>query len=266
MAAVDRRQMLTAIGSSSVLAYCAGRRSLAEAVDSGSALEGRKPAGEREDPWRYRPLDPEACADRAYAIYPEGGCMYAVVGSVLGELSARYGAPYDAFPVVMMRYGDGGVGAWGSLCGVVNGGAALCGLFHPEQDKATLEQLVTELCTWYETSALPQYAPTRPEWASETMPCVAGSLLCHVSVGRWCKVAERDAFSIEKKERCRRLASDGAKKVVEILNRKASGDGGHAALAPAVTNCLECHGPEGTRDAMGKMSCTTCHQMPETHP
>lgn len=59
----------------------------------------------------------------------------------------------------MMRYGDGRVGGWSTPCGVVDGAAALIGLFQSEKAKEKREELITEFCIWYEHSALPQYQP-----------------------------------------------------------------------------------------------------------
>jgi hypothetical protein len=211
-------------------------------------------------------LDPAVVAQTAYRIYPEGGCMYAVVGSVILELAKKIGEPYRSFPIEMMRYGDGGVGAWGSLCGVVNGGSALIGLFQNEKAKTIREELITELCVWYETSSLPQYEPAEPKWADDAKPSIAGSLLCHVSIAQWCRAAECGAFSMEKKERCRRMAADGAGKVVGILNRAKTEESDFVELSAEVHGCIDCHGPKDMADAMGKMNCATCHAFDGDHP
>lgn len=219
-------------------------------------------------PWEFRPLEPEAVAKTAYRIYPDGGCMYAVVGSVMGQLAERYGEPFRSFPVEMMRYGDGGVGGFGSLCGVVNGAAALIGLFHREKAKEVREAMITEICVWYETTSLPAFVPEKAEWAPEAQPSVAGSVLCHFSVAKWSKASGNEAFSVEKKERCRRLAADGAAKVVELLNRRcADAKCEFAPVRAEVKACIDCHGPRELADAMGKMHCSTCHQFGDKkHP
>jgi hypothetical protein len=166
----------------------------------------------------------------------------------------------------MMRYGDGGIGHWGSLCGVINGGAALIGLFQSEKDNRRREQLIRELCVWYETTLLPKYEPVEPKWADEVEPSVANSVLCHVSVAKWCESSGCGAFSMEKKERCRRLAADGAIKVTEMFNRQLAGDRGSIELTPEVKSCVECHGKKGQADALVQMNCTTCHQFEKKHP
>jgi len=166
-----------------------------------------------------------------------------------------------------MRYGNGGLGGWGSLCGVVNGGCALIGLFHREKPKETRENLIAELCTWYESTPLPRYQPSEPQWAKEAGASVAGSILCHVSTTKWSKTTGFEIFSMEKKERCRRVTADGAMKVVEILNRQEEKPAGSwAKLAPDVQACVDCHGPKELGDSMGKMNCGACHAFDKKHP
>ncbi|TWT78780.1 Split-Soret cytochrome c precursor [Planctomycetes bacterium CA13] len=219
-----------------------------------------------EPSWSYRRLDPADVAERTYRIYPEGGCMYGVVGGVIGTLANKVGEPFRSFPIDMMRFGDGGVGGCGSLCGVINGGSALIGMFHSEKPKEKREAMIAELVVWYETTPLPQYEPEKPAWADDTPSSVSGSVLCHLSTGRWCETTGCEAFSMEKKERCRRLAADGAGKIVELLNRDLDGERILGKLTPQVQSCIDCHGKEDMGNAMVKMNCGTCHQFDGEHP
>ena len=270
MKPINRRHLLASLGvlgGSSIFSGCGQNLS---GMDVGRARSEDGPTelpSPTSAPWSYQPIEPEAVGQTAYRIYPEGGCMYAVVGSVIGELADKVGDPFRSFPVEMMRYGDGGVGAWGSLCGIVNGGSALIGLFHREKSKETREELITDLCAWYETTSLPKFVPTEPGWFDEAEPSVAGSVLCHISTAEWCKATGYEAFCVEKKERCRRMAADGAMKIVDILNRKARDEScDFARLSPETKSCVDCHGPRDIQDAMGKMSCATCHQFDRRHP
>lgn len=101
----------------------------AEPVTPAANGNGLGASSEADHGWKYAPLNAEEIADRAYAMYPDGGCMYSMVGSVISALAERFGEPFSQFPYSMMRYGEGGLGKWGSLCGVVNGAAALIGCF-----------------------------------------------------------------------------------------------------------------------------------------
>ena len=140
--------------------------------------------------------------------------------------------------------------------------AALIGLFHREKAKELREAMIAEFCSWYETTALPSFVPEKPQWADEAVPSVAGSVLCHVSVAKWQKASGFEAFSTEKKERCRRLAADGAAKIVELLNRRcADPKCEFAPIKAEVKACIDCHGPRELGDAMGKMQCSVCHDF-----
>lgn len=217
--------------------------------------------------WRYHPLDPRKIADRAYEIYPDGSCMYAVVGAVIGALADIYGEPYQSFPVEMTRYGRLGIGQWGIACGVFNGAAMLVGLFFPEKDPTVRDALISEFAVWYESSLLPQYVPLKAGWAEEAPPAVPGSVVCHISVANWCKATGFDAFCLEKRERCRRLAADGAAKIVEILNRHAPLPPRALQISPLTKTCVQCHGERELADSRGFARCDACHaQLSPGHP
>mgnify|MGYP005831918331 CR=1 FL=1 len=95
---------------------------------------------------------------------------------------------------------------------------------------------------------------------------MTGSLLCDVSVARWSKVSGCEAFSVEKKERCRPLDADGAARIVELLNSRGVGVHRSTALSPETKACIDCHGPKELADLMGKMDCAACHQFSGPHP
>jgi hypothetical protein len=217
--------------------------------------------------WSYRPLDPEAVGQLAYDIYPKGSCMYSVFGSVMMKLTEQVGEPFRSFPIDMMRFGAVGVGGWGSMCGVVNGCASLVGLFYSgEDDRKKREELIANVCLWYESESLPTFQPERPALDVELASSAAGSVLCHVSSGAWCKVAGCDAVSPERRERCRRLSAEGAQKVVEVLNDDANGRLEFVDISAEVHSCIECHGKDGQRDSLGLMNCMSCHQFDSEHP
>jgi hypothetical protein len=216
--------------------------------------------------WTYVRLDPRVVAEQAYRMYPQGNCMYAVVGSVITELANQVGEPFRSFPFQMMRYGASGLGGWGSLCGVVNGGAALIGLFRNGQQDKEREELLAEFCLWYETTALPTYEPAESQVTDPIDASVAGSVLCHISVDRWCKTNGCEAFSPQRSERCRRLSTDGVLKVVELLNRDAGEPRDFLDISAETHACIECHGRNSRRDALAKMNCVTCHQFDTEHP
>ncbi|MHC4192479.1 MAG: C-GCAxxG-C-C family protein [Planctomycetota bacterium] len=224
-------------------------------------------AGKPDFPWTYTELEPDITAQRAYHIYEKGHCMYGVFASVILQLSKEHGEPYRSFPVDMMRYGGGGTAGWGSLCGALNGSAALIGLF-TETDE-DLKILVNELFLWYEQTELPVYIPKKPTYNIEIPKSTSVSVLCHVSVTKWCKVSGHKAFSKPQKERCKRLTADTARKTVELLNAHVVG---RTSVTPQFNKktkqCRLCHTRDSElQNSRGKMSCTSCHSFNlDKHP
>lgn len=257
---LTRREILEAVGvtaGSCALSSCAMDKSV-------TFSDGAQEPGM---PWAYTELEPDAAAQRAYHIYDKGHCMYAVFASVVLQLAEEQGEPYRSFPVDMMRYGGGGIAGWGSLCGALNGSAALIGLF-TETDEA-LKILVDKLFLWYEQTDLPVYIPEKPTHNVEILKSTSVSVLCHVSVTKWCKVSGYRAFSGPQKERCKRLSADTAKRTVELLNAHFVG---RASISPQLDNktqqCRSCHTRYSElQNSRGRMACTSCHSFNlDKHP
>lgn len=262
MKSITRREVLCSVGlaaGAGLLARCAAEVRASE-VGGSDAAEGRAIA----------PLVPAVVADKAYRIFPEGACMYATFASIVSSLGELVGEPYRSFPVDMMRYGEGGISGWGSVCGALNGAAAVIGLIYPGKDGTRRAELVAELFSWYEQSQLPKFRPTQTaislEIPSSVAKSVSNSVLCHVSVSRWCQVARCDALSPEKRERCRRLTADVVLKTVELLNRSQEPASSFAELSSETKSCVACHGKTDRADAMVKMRCDTCHMAFEKCP
>lgn len=217
------------------------------------------PAPKPSFAWTFARLDLDATADRAYQDYYQGHCMYGVFKSIVWQLAEQRGEPYKSFPFDMMQYGAGGVAGWGSLCGGLNGGAAVIGLFARTREQAQL--LTHEVFRWYETTALPTYVPKRAKLSMEMPKSVSNSVLCHASVSSWCKVSGHRAFSKEHIERCARLTADTAKMTVQILNRNLQDQfAATHALSPETKSCNSCHARGGElENSLGEMSCSACH-------
>jgi hypothetical protein len=218
-------------------------------------------------PWPYAELDPEAIAERTYYDCVKGHCMYGVFAPVITQLAEKWGEPYRSFPVDMMRYGAGGTGGSGSLCGALNGAAALIGLFTESEEQT--KKLIGGLFLWYEQTQLPVYVPQKPILDIDVPTSVSDSVLCHVSVTRWGVASGHKIFSKPQKERCKRLTADTAKKTVEILNAGFAGE--YRAIAQMrvdVKGCKSCHtkGSEMS-NSRGTMSCGSCHfSLAKEHP
>jgi hypothetical protein len=215
--------------------------------------------------WRYAALDPAISMDLAYKKYDTGSCMYAAFISIALQLAEKFGEPYASFPFHMMKYGHGGVGGFGTICGALNGAAALIGLFIA--DKKIQDSLIADLFRWYENSKLPEYKPEKPTMDFQPPSSVAASTLCHASTTNWGKVSGYEIKTNERKERCRRLTADVAGKITIALNR--FNDNAYITGSEnqeVVETCMTCHGSEGKLgNTGGKMNCTSCHTESVAH-
>ena len=255
---LTRREVLGAVGiaaGSCALSSCA-------IEGMGSLQNGTKKS---VYPWRYSELDPDTTAQKAYIHCSKGHCMYGVFATVMSQLAEKHGEPYRSFPVDMMIYGAGGVADWGSVCGALNGSAALIGLF--VKDENDIKKLVNELFLWYQQTELPQYAPPKPDLNIKVARSVSDSVLCHVSVTKWCKASGHKAYTKPQKERCKRLTVDVAKKTVEILNAYFASRFSAALQHDEKTRqCMPCHtkGSE-LQNTRGRMDCDSCHSLADDH-
>ena len=96
-----------------------------------------------EDDWKYSHLDPAVTAELAYKYYTEGSCMYATVKSIISQLAEKIGEPFKSFPIHLFKYGHGGVGGYGSICGALNGSAALIGLL--VSDSSVRDKIISDV-------------------------------------------------------------------------------------------------------------------------
>ncbi len=212
-----------------------------------------------EAKWSYVRLNPDVTAQLAYDGYSTGSCMYGVFNSVIVQLAEKIGEPFASFPTQMMQYGHGGVSGTGTVCGTLNGAAALIGLL--VEEKKIQDLLVAELFRIYESTSFPVFKPNNPILDFIPPTSVAKSFLCHASIARWGKASRLRIDGKERKERCRRLTADIAAQTVTILN--AYHENTFIANShdnESVRTCMTCHGKEGKLgNATGKMNCTSCH-------
>jgi len=214
---------------------------------------------QEENEWKYSPLDPGLTAGLAYKYYAEGSCMYATVKSIVSQLGEKFGEPYKSFPVHLFKYGHGGVGGSGSICGTLNGAAALIGLI--VTDGSIRDQMITDIFRWYEQTPLPEFSPESPSLDYTPVKSTSQSILCHASNTNWCKTSGFKVNSNERKERCKRMTGDVVKKVTLSLNEIHSGKYITSVYNDETVNtCMTCHGSEGkVNNAAAKMTCTPCH-------
>jgi hypothetical protein len=218
-----------------------------------------------EMPWQYYPVEPVKSAQIAYDNYPGKGCMYAVCYSILSQLGQKYGAPYNQFPLDMLSYGHGGVSGYGALCGALNGGALTIGLFCHE--RKVRDAMICNLYQWHDLNELPIFVPENSKFPEEIPVVASNSVICHVSVSKWCQTAMVGPDDPLRVERCRRLSSDVVIKVIELLDDYIQNEIKPFQLTAAEAKCMGCHGVEEakTLKSNASMGCSSCHPNPHNN-
>ncbi|MFO7933216.1 MAG: C-GCAxxG-C-C family protein [Bacteroidales bacterium] len=218
-----------------------------------------------ENDWKYDLLTPAVSARLAYTYYSEGSCMYATVRSVISQLAEKTGEPYSSFPYHMFKYGHGGIGGYGSVCGALNGAAALIGLLISE--KGIQDRLIADIFQWYEKESFPTFSPANPVFDVTPARSLPNSILCHASNTKWSNDTGFHVSSNERKERCRRLTADVAQKVTTVLNEiHADNYVANLYSEETVNTCVACHGKEGkVKNVSTRMSCNSCHSESMGH-
>ena len=261
---LSRRQLLCGLGGCMAVggaaALLGGEANAAEKAPAGRFQQVNGDFG-----WKPHKLDPAECALVAYDGYWHKGyaCGYGVFYGIIGVMGEKYGAPYNQFPFAMLEANKGGISDWGTICGALYGAAAAYALFWGRDERTPM---VNELYRWYEKTSLPIFNPGEAAKGvkGNLHQNASGSVLCHISVSKWCYASQTEATSKARNERCGRLTADVCRKAVEILNAKIEQGKdfkGVFAKQDAVKACGECHQTKGNEAnwAKGVMDCTPCH-------
>jgi len=142
---------------------------------------------------------------------------------------------------------------WGTVCGSIAGANMVANLIiGPRIAGSDLgHHMGSEIMEWYANADLPIYVPKNPKVPTEKIPrTTSNSPLCHISVGKWMKAANKGIKSPERKDRCARVTASVAYHMVTLLNAWKDGKyepkGSWAAVkSVGITgqfNCNECHG------------------------
>lgn len=263
---LSRRQLMMGLGGLAAGTALSGVA--ATAVAASEKMKRFAQAG-GDFSWTPHKLDPRECAAVAYEGYWHKGyaCGYGTFYSIVGLMAEKYGAPYSQFPFSMLEANKGGISDWGTICGALYGAAAAFALFWGRDERTPM---VNELYRWYETTKLPIYQPgdAAKGVKGELPQSASQSVLCHISVSKWCYANKIEATSKKRNERCGRLTADVAGKAAEILNAKIDqGKNFKSAFAKqdAVETCGACHQTKGNEAnwAKGVMDCTPCHNGSE---
>ncbi|MFA7288745.1 MAG: C-GCAxxG-C-C family (seleno)protein, partial [Melioribacteraceae bacterium] len=223
-------------------------------------------------PYPYAQLDVEDVRKKAHYLYwHDMDCCSGAFGGLVEALREKIGEPWTSLPIEVMLFGRGGGNGWGTLCGAINGGAALISLAVPKADSG---KLINELWGWYASNELPTDASNDTAVAGNFLEHkydaalpqnVCGSTLCHVSVSDWCNKAKKKFGDLERKERCARVTGDAAAKVAEILNAHYASTFVSTFTTTAGTKaCMGCHGSNLMYNVNSNMDCQQCHGDPHS--
>ncbi len=246
---VTRRDLL--FGAGRCVLGAAGVTALASFVP-GMVSNAHALGGTTEKwPWPYQKLDPATSAEIAYKEWYRVFCGAAVISAVFGQLREKVGDPYKSFPIDAFIFLEGGTSGWGTICGANAGANIVTNLIIGPRISGTDDGMLmgSEIMQWYSTTALPSYVPKEPKIKADLPQTVSNSPLCHLSVGKWMKAANKDLGSAERKDRCARLTADVTAQLVAHLNDWKDGKYKTKGIIPAAGygiqtqhNCTECHG------------------------
>lgn len=238
-------------------------------------------------PFQWTTLDSTTVKQNAaYAYFKQGGCMIGAAEGIIKALrDALPESPWATFPVDVFKFGAGGALSWGTVCGALNGAAAVIQLAVGPTDSG---KLLDNLFGWYQQQNFPSNdldgwiqshtdAAVNGKWADYSgvagVKTTCNSPLCHASVSTWCDSANKGANSDAKKVRCAKLTADVAAYTLSLIDAYKAGGVGAIANFTKTTesvDCMDCHTGTGTAtqradkldSEQGKMSCEMCHDMP----
>jgi Putative redox-active protein (C_GCAxxG_C_C) len=270
---MSRRKFLAGAGAVVGVATVAGL-GLANRPDVAQAAVTATPWPYPTDP-ALQP-DPETLARRAYEVYYSSGCAEATWWPIVEHLAkdAANAGTWATLPRNVFKYGGGGVAGWGTLCGTLNGSAAIIAM------TGAPTKITDEVMQYYAETPIPTngidkaaaggWTPT-PIAPATTIPApmvnvptsTAHSQLCHASLSQWTLTTGKADASADQKDRCAKACYDLVLKTVTLMN---AWHADHAkvpagALDASVATCQPaCHS-----SAKGKMACDSCHDNTPDH-
>jgi len=239
-----RRKFMVGAGS------LAAGLALARFMDMASSAQASETTAKKW-PWPYVKLDPATTAELAYKEWYRVFCGAAVINSIFSQLAEKVGEPYKSFPADAFIFLEGGMAGFGTVCGSIAGANVASNLIVGPRIAGTQDGALmgADIFDWYAETAMPVFTPKSPKITTKIVQTTSNSPLCHISVGRWMKAADKPLGSAERKDRCARVAASVAYHLVEKLNLWHEGK----FAATGDISCAKEHGITGQRN------CTDCH-------
>lgn len=161
----------------------------------------------------------------------------------------------------MFHHGAGGYAFQGTLCGSLGACTAFINVVAYDEEKKTHIKLAMDLIAWYTQQNFPLKKFDDVAEYKDQIQVLADSPLCHSTVSKWMMAAGASYNDKNRKDRCAKVAAATVYRTVELLNVHMEGT--FKAMGPnfseSTEKCLGCHGPQGSNNQMGQLSCTSCH-------
>ena len=197
-------------------------------------------------PYKYKKMNPQKSAEIAYNNWYKNFCAYGAASGVVVPQRKLVGGAWNDFPLMAVKFGEGGIEGWGTICGTLMGAGVAISLAAGHEGKP----MINDLMNWYGTTMQPVFEPKSPR-AQIKNKTVSDSPLCHISVGKWMAAEKKGLKSAERKDRCARLCASVAYQSAVMLNAWADGKYKPAYTGKqsdcgitAQNNCTECHGDD----------------------
>jgi hypothetical protein len=263
---LSRRSMLKQSAALLVGGAAVGAVSAYAATGAGEAIGNQTPLPPL--PWKWVKLDPMEVGKRAYLNYKIAGCGHTTYMAFISMLREKVGYPYTMMPDMMMVHAGQGYAGHGTLCGALGGTSLIINLVAYDPKDPTYFQMIDRLFYWYAEQEFPTNRFDKFSKMPKQIKVKAMSPLCHTSVSKWTLAAGEQVTSEAKKERCAKVAGEGAYIATKALNEFFAGRWTPPVWKPSkeISHCLGCHGPDtrdqtldGMNNQQGHMECLMCH-------
>jgi hypothetical protein len=183
-------------------------------------------------------------------------------------LKEKGGYPWTTLPDFMFEHAGQGYAGHGTLCGALGVASCLINLVIYDKER-TYAAIIDRLFYWYAQMQFPTERFDAISKVPNQVKAQAMTPLCHSSVSKWTLAAGTEVSSVEKYERCAKVAGEVVYTVTYYLNEYFEGKWKPGKWEPSkeIKHCIECHGPEsygqytnGMNQQQGHMECLLCHK------
>jgi len=200
--------------------------------------------------YKYKKLNVNEVGQITYDNYFKRWCCSSVLAGLVEPLKKTVGGTWKNFPIDAYKWAHGGFAGWGTLCGALTGAGIFIGLVVKDTDIA--EAMTNDLAFYYAYTELPSFTPKKILKSEIKHKTIAGTPICHISVGRWMRAEGVGFLTNARAERCARLSANIAMEAARMLNEWIENGKYRAKHTPLFNvvsngitsqhNCMDCHG------------------------